>query len=51
MENTFTWLFLLVGAAPLGGAQLLWDPFTCEDSGVYQLITKQFADKGGKFYV
>lgn len=22
--------------APMGSAQLLWDPFTCEDSGVYQ---------------
>lgn len=54
MENTSTWLFLLVGTAML----LQWEVLSCytillpmKIVEFINAITKQFADKVGKFYV
>lgn len=54
MENTFTWLFLLVGAAIL----FQWEVPSCyrmllpvKIVEFINTITKEFADRGGKFYV
>lgn len=54
MENTSTWLFLLVGSAVL----LQWEVPSCyrilspmKIAEFIDTITKQFADKVGKFYV
>lgn len=51
MENTFTWLFLLVGAAIL----LQWEVPSCygillpmKIAEFINIITKQFADKAGE---
>lgn len=54
MENTFIWLFLLVGTA----IPLQWEVPSCyrillpvQMVEFINTITKEFADRGGKFYV